>query len=142
MISMSHQFSQFLKNFQVCQKKKYCFPLFFNYVTISILKMLLSAHFERVSMPGMWEFFYFFGTKYIILYSLRLISILRLPQFNLYVLLLFKKKKNNNNPCTDPLHPQTVVGVMGIVGNILSILVLSTKDMRNSFNLLLIVLAW
>ena len=44
--------------------------------------------------------------------------------------------------CYLPLLPQTVVGVMGIVGNILSILVLSTKDMRNSFNLLLIVLAW
>jgi len=36
----------------------------------------------------------------------------------------------------------SVVGVIGIVGNILTILVLSTKDMRNSFNLLLIVLAW
>ena len=32
--------------------------------------------------------------------------------------------------------------MIGIVGNILIILVLSTKDMRNSFNLLLIVLAW
>jgi hypothetical protein len=38
--------------------------------------------------------------------------------------------------------PQAVVGFNGIIGNILIILVLSTKDMRNSFNLLLIVIAW
>ena len=36
---------------------------------------------------------------------------------------------------------QTFVGSFGILGNILIILVLATKQMRNSFNLLLIVLS-
>ena len=36
---------------------------------------------------------------------------------------------------------QTGVGVVGILGNILIILILSTKQMRNSFNILLIVLS-
>ena len=36
---------------------------------------------------------------------------------------------------------QTCVGTLGILGNLLIILVLSTKQMRNSFNLLLIVLS-
>ena len=36
---------------------------------------------------------------------------------------------------------QTGVGVVGILGNILIILILSTKQMRNSFNVLLIVLS-
>ena len=36
---------------------------------------------------------------------------------------------------------QVSVGSLGVLGNILIILVLSTKQMRNSFNLLLIVLS-
>ena len=36
---------------------------------------------------------------------------------------------------------QTCVGTLGILGNILIIIVLSTKQMRHSFNLLLIVLS-
>jgi len=35
----------------------------------------------------------------------------------------------------------TVVGVPGILGNIISIIVLTSKDMKNSFNLLLSCLA-
>ena len=38
-------------------------------------------------------------------------------------------------------NPQVIIGCLGNIGNLISIVVLSTSEMRNSFNLLLIFLA-
>ena len=40
-----------------------------------------------------------------------------------------------------PPSPQTTVAILGIVGNILASVILTRKEMRNAFNLLLVSMA-